>query len=126
MLEATTAREHATVDSAGRRFRDDVEPLTNYLVARGQRDWRSGADRLGFITTAVNRRIGTESLDFLRRSAYVAGMDFGHRFAGNVYNLSRIDRRFAHFRRHRGYPERAARVGALLPATRCAYEPIRS
>jgi hypothetical protein len=88
VLEATTARERATVDSAGLRFRDDVEPLTNYLVARGQRDWRSGADRLGFITTAVNRSIGTESLDFLRRSAYVAGLDFGPRFASNVYNLS--------------------------------------
>jgi hypothetical protein len=88
MLEATTAREYATVDSAGLRFRDDVEPLTNYFVARGQRDWRSGADRLGFIGTAVNRSIGSESLEFLRRSAYVGGVDFGHRFARNVYNLT--------------------------------------
>jgi hypothetical protein len=88
MLEATTARERATVDSMGFRFRDDVEPLTNYFVARGQRDWRGGADRLGFIGTAVNRRIDSESLDFLRRSAYVGGIDFGHRFAGNVYNLT--------------------------------------
>ncbi len=88
ILEATTSREYATVDSAGLRFRDDVEPLTNYLVARGQRDWRSGADRLGFIGTAVNRSITASALEFLRRSAYVGGMDFGHRFAGNVYNLS--------------------------------------
>ena len=88
VLQATTAREHATVDSAGRRFEDSVEPLTNYVVARGLRDWRSGADRLGFIATAVNRRIDNESLAFLRRSAYVGGVDFGHRFAGNVYNLT--------------------------------------
>jgi hypothetical protein len=88
VLQATTAREHATVDSAGRRFEDAVEPLTNYVVARGLRDWRGGADRLGFIATAVNRDIGSASLDFLRRSAYVGGLDFGHRFAGNVYNLT--------------------------------------
>jgi hypothetical protein len=88
MLEATTAREFATVDSARTRFSDEVEPLTNYLVARGQRDWRGGADRLGFIGTAVNRSIDAAALDFLRTSAYVGGVDFGHRFAGNAYNLT--------------------------------------
>lgn len=88
MLQATTAREQATIDSSGHRFEDTVEPLTNYLIARGLHDWRGGADRLGFIATAVNRRIDSPSLDFLRRSAYVGGVDFGHRFAGNVYNLT--------------------------------------
>jgi hypothetical protein len=88
LLEATTAREYATIDSVGHRFEDEVEPLTNYLVARGRRDWRGGADQLGFIGTAVNRRIDASSLSFLRSSAYVGGLDFGHRFAGNVYNLS--------------------------------------
>ncbi len=88
MLEATTAREFATVDSARTRFSDEVEPLTNYLVTRAQRDWRGGADRLGFIGTAVNRSIDATTLDFLRTSAYVGGIDFGHRFAGNAYNLT--------------------------------------
>jgi hypothetical protein len=88
VLQATTAHEYATVDSSGVRFKDEVEPLTNYFVARGQRDWRGGADRLGFIGTAVNRRIDAASLKFLRTSAYVGGFDFGHRFAGNTYNLT--------------------------------------
>jgi hypothetical protein len=88
VLEATTAHEYATVDSAGVRFKDEVEPLTNYFIARGQRDWRGGADRLGFIGTAVNRRIDATALNFLRTSAYVGGIDFGHRFAGNMYNLT--------------------------------------
>jgi hypothetical protein len=88
MLEATTARAFAAVDSSGQRFRDQVEPLTNYFVARGQRDWRGGADQLGFIATAVNRDINSPSLRFLRTSAYVGGIDFGHRFAGNVYSLT--------------------------------------
>ncbi|HEY9225941.1 MAG TPA: DUF5916 domain-containing protein, partial [Gemmatimonadaceae bacterium] len=87
-MQATTASAFATVDSSGTRFRDEVEPLTNYLIARGERDWRGGADRVGFITTAVNRDITSPSLAFLRSSAYVGGMDFGHRFANNVYNLT--------------------------------------
>jgi hypothetical protein len=88
VLEATTTSAFATIDSSGRRFRDQVEPLTNYLVARGQRDWRGGADQLGFISTAVNRDINSPALRFLRTSAYVGGVDFGHRFAGNVYSLT--------------------------------------
>jgi hypothetical protein len=89
ILEATTTSAFATVaDSVSHRFRDEVEPLTNYLVARARRDWRGGADQLGFIATAVNRDINTGALDFLRSSAYVGGVDFGHRFFGNVYNLT--------------------------------------
>jgi hypothetical protein len=88
VLEATTSSAFATVDSSGARFKDRVEPLTNYLITRGQRDWRSGADQLGFIATAVNRDIGNASLSFLRSSAYVGGVDFGHRFAGNAYNFT--------------------------------------
>jgi hypothetical protein len=63
MLDATTTSAFATVaDSVSHRFRDEVEPLTNYLVARARRDWRGGADQLGFITTAVNRDINTGAL----------------------------------------------------------------
>src|SRR6185503_14250677 len=88
VLEATTAHEFAEVDSSGRRFKDAVEPLTNYFVGRAQRNWRGGADQLGVIGTAVNRRIDATALNFLRSSAYVGGVDFGHRFAGNKYNLT--------------------------------------
>ena len=88
ILDATTSAAHAEIDSSGRRFRDEVEPLTNYFVGRVRRDWRGGADQLGFFTTAVNRAIDTPALDFLRTSAYVGGVDFGHRFAGNQYNLT--------------------------------------
>ena len=88
LLEAATAAEHAVVDSAGVRFRDQVEPFTNYFVTRGKRDFRGGSDQLGFMATAVNRRLDDARLDFLRRAAYAAGFDFGHRFGKNAYNLS--------------------------------------
>jgi hypothetical protein len=88
LLEALTAAEYAVVDSAGVRFRDQVEPFTNYLVARGKRDLRGGSDQLGFMVTAVNRKLDDTRLDFLRRGAYALGFDFGHRFGNNAYNLS--------------------------------------
>ncbi len=88
LLNAVTAREFATVDSAGTRFRDQVEPLTNYLVVRGRRDFGRGADQVGFILTAVNRDLSDPRLRFLRGSAYAGGIDFGHRFGKNRYNLT--------------------------------------
>lgn len=97
LLNATTAREYARVDSAGIRFRDNVEPLTNYFVARGRRDSKNGSNQVGFMLTAVNRDIQDPALEFLRRSAYAGGIDFGHRFDRNIYNfrgsigVSRID-----------------------------------
>jgi hypothetical protein len=84
-LDAVTAREYATVDLAGTRFRDQVEPLTNYGVLRARRDFRSGATTLGFTATSVNRRIDDARLDFLRTSAYAGGVDFHHRFPGNRF-----------------------------------------
>jgi len=88
LLDAITAREFAPVDSAGVRFRDEVEPLTNYLVARGKRDFTRGSNQMGFILTAVNRNIDDVRLNFLRASAYAGGVDFGHRFGHNRYNLT--------------------------------------
>ncbi|MEK6769055.1 MAG: DUF5916 domain-containing protein, partial [Gemmatimonadota bacterium] len=88
LLEAATAREFATVDSAGTRFQDEVEPFTNYLVARGKRDFHGGSTQIGFIATAVNRSIDDSRLDFLRTSAHAGGFDFGHRFSHNRYNFT--------------------------------------
>jgi hypothetical protein len=89
LLEAVTAREYATVrDAGGFRFRDQVEPLTNYGVFRAKRDFRGGGSTVGFIGTAVNRGIGDSRLDFLRSAAYAGGADFTHRFSQNRYRLS--------------------------------------
>jgi hypothetical protein len=88
LLEAVTAREYATVqDSLGNRFRDQVEPLTNYTVVRAKRDFGNGASTFGITGTAVNRRLDGSRLDFLRSAAYAGGLDFGHRFNRNRYSM---------------------------------------
>jgi hypothetical protein len=88
LLEAVTAREYATVDSAGVRFRDEVEPLTNYAVLRAKRDYNGGTRTLGFILTSVVRDLGEPRLRFLRSTAWAGGMDFSSRFARNRYSVS--------------------------------------
>ncbi len=86
-IEAVTAREYGTVDSAGIRFRDEVEPLTNYAVVRGKREYGRGAGYLGFTGTAVNRRLDGARLEGLRSAAYAAGLDLGHRFHRGRYSF---------------------------------------
>ena len=78
LLNAVTDRETARIQSQAIRGVDTVEPFTNYLVLRMQRDFgRAGA---GFMATAVARRLDTPGmLDSLASRAYVLGGD-GHWF----------------------------------------------
>lgn len=76
VLQAVTAREWATTDSAGVRFRDVVEPLTSYTTVRMLREFDRGARALGLIGTAVVRDLTQEGLaPSFTRSALTLGMD---------------------------------------------------
>lgn len=81
-LQAVTDREHAAyVLSDGTDGRAMVEPLTNFLVGRAQRNFRSGQSNVGVIATTVHRKLETSALEgLLRSSAYVGGLDFAHEF----------------------------------------------
>lgn len=88
-LHAITAEERARIaPGAGGRTEQTVEPLTNYAVARVQRDFRSGRSALGVIATGVRRDDDVARELGLRSAAYSGGVDFRHRFAGNNYELS--------------------------------------
>ena len=87
LLEAVTSREFARVDSAGTRFRDEVEPATNYAAFRAKREYGGGSTTLGITATAVNRRLDDARLDFLRTAAYTGGVDFGRRLDHNRYSF---------------------------------------
>jgi hypothetical protein len=74
LLDAVTGREQARWFAAGERGYQQVEPLTNYFVARVFKD----ADRVGFggLLTAVNRDLQDPRLqDQLVQGAYVGGVD---------------------------------------------------
>jgi hypothetical protein len=75
MLNAVTDRETARTVAGAVRGRAAVEPLTDYVVLRMQREIgrRAGA---GFLATAVSRRLNTAALrDALSSAAVVFGGD---------------------------------------------------
>ena len=90
LMEAVTNREVVPwVDSAGQRFTSELEPQSNYLVARVRKDLREGQSMVGGIFTAAHRDLGDSLLALrLRSSAYVAGLDFGHLFANRSWDVS--------------------------------------
>ena len=81
LIEAVTGQEHATLQGAGAsdgRFL--LEPRTNYLVGRLQKDLFKGNSNIGVLGTAVNRASSG--------TAYAGGVDwslFAHR---NTYQAS--------------------------------------
>jgi hypothetical protein len=85
ILESVTEREMATVDNNGQKRRELVEPLTNYFVARAQKDFNGANTVFGVIFTGVNREKGLS--DFLHRNAYSGGLDFLHYWKNRAYYI---------------------------------------
>ncbi len=84
LLESVTGEMYAEIDNGGARRKELVEPLTNYLVGRVQKDFNNRNSYLGGIFTATNRRL-EPSLEFLRKSAYTGGIDFRHNWKNRNY-----------------------------------------
>lgn len=89
LLEAMTEHETAVVmDAAGRRRNVVVEPFTNYLAGRVERDYDAGRTSIGGLVTAVNRRLDeTTRTSFLRSAAYAAGIDFRTESASRMWSV---------------------------------------
>jgi len=100
VLEAVTAEEKATIDSAGVRRQEVVEPLTNYFVGRLQKDFREGNTVVGGMVTSTNRRLPYDYLNFLNRAAYTAGFDLQHFWDNKSYMLD-VKVVGSHIRGHR-------------------------
>lgn len=90
IVQAVTAREEGRwVDSSANQHLTEVEPLTNFLLARVKRDLREGQSNLGGIVTAVHRQLSDSSLSQrLRSSAYVSGLDFAHSFSRRTWEVN--------------------------------------
>ncbi|WP_108807928.1 DUF5916 domain-containing protein [Aquimarina spinulae] len=108
VLESVTSREIAKIeDENGNKREAIVEPLTNYMVGRVQKDFNQRNSFIGGIITATNRNLGDtfdideddpntdetsevagtreNNLNLLRKSAYTAGLDFRHNWRDRKY-----------------------------------------
>jgi hypothetical protein len=88
VLESLTQLEYAEIDSLGDRRKEQIEPLTNYFVARAQKDINKGNTIIGAIITSTNRQIKDQQLDWLHDEAYTGGVDFVHNWKKRTYYVS--------------------------------------
>lgn len=88
ILESVTAEEKAEIDREGETSYESVEPLTNYIVGRVQKDFREGQTIIGGMFTSTNRKIENANLEFLHSDAYTGGVNFSHDIKERKYNIS--------------------------------------
>jgi len=88
-MEALTSRESATLLTwDDETVREPVEPLTNYLLGRVEKEFRDGRSAFGTIMTAVNRKNTADNLSFLWDEGYTGGFDLRHRWAEDRYQIT--------------------------------------
>lgn len=87
LLESITGKMFAEIEAPdGSRRKELVEPLTNYLVGRVQKDFNQRNTFLGGIFTATNRNL-PDNMQFLRKAAYSGGLDFKHNWKDRNYYI---------------------------------------
>jgi hypothetical protein len=89
-IDAMTAEEKAEVDTVGGRMYQTVEPLTNYMVGRIQKDFKEGNTIVGGIFTSTNRDLDKNLSDIMHKAAYTGGADFTQYFKDKswMFNLN--------------------------------------
>lgn len=89
LFESITQKEEAEIDSANYKYNQEVEPFTNYLVARVQKDFNNSNTRFGIMATATNRNLDDPKLaDEMVKEAYTGGFDFTHQWKDKKYYLT--------------------------------------
>ncbi len=75
-VSAVTERSFATLKYEGKKFEQQIEPLTHYGVFRARREFSEGRHAMGMIVTSVNRDLGNKDLrSSLVNQAYTFGVD---------------------------------------------------
>ncbi len=87
VIDAVTAAEYADLSFSGLTRQEPVEPATNYLGLRFQKDYHHGDTVVGGIITAVNRNLKGDELDFLHSAAYAGGFDINHTWKNRTYSI---------------------------------------
>lgn len=90
VLESVTKEVKAEIDNSGNRSDQIIEPLTNYALARLQKDFNEGNTIIGAAVTNTIRNLDNTDLTWLHKNATTAGIDFQQRFNDKNYmfNLS--------------------------------------
>lgn len=88
IIEALTADTKATIDNNGEEYKETIEPLTNYTLARVQKDFNKGNTILGGAVTSAIRKLDGTNMDYLHGNATTGGVDFTQYFKERNYMLN--------------------------------------
>ncbi|MEW5846368.1 MAG: DUF5916 domain-containing protein [Bacteroidota bacterium] len=88
LLESVTGNAYANIDSAGYRYHQMVEPLTNYTVATAKQEYNSGNTIVSGMATSTNRSLTGILKDEYHRNALSAGIDLVHMWANKKYMVA--------------------------------------
>jgi hypothetical protein len=88
IIENIANEEIAEIDTEGERHEEVVEPYTNYLLGRIQKDINKGNTIIGGMFTTTHRRLKDTGLDNLNSNALTGGVDFRQYFLNKKYYLS--------------------------------------
>jgi hypothetical protein len=88
IIESLVNREMADLSLNGEMTSLEVEPMTNYLVGRLQKDIGKGQTIVGGMLTATNRFTDAEQLSYLPTNAYTGGLDMIQFFQQKKYFVS--------------------------------------
>jgi hypothetical protein len=90
LLEAITGREEAHfVDLDNVSDKVEIEPMSNYLIARIRRDSESGRTRIGAVVSMLHRDLSDDALERrLHSAAYATGVDLVHEWADGTWRFS--------------------------------------
>lgn len=85
VMHSLTNTEYGTLNTLGSDQKFTAEPLTNYVVARVQKDFNQSNTVLGGIFTSTNRFIKSTDVDFMNRNAFTGGLDLLHYWKNKKY-----------------------------------------
>ena len=85
IIESITRNEIARTTTNNIESEQNIEPLTNYFVARVQKDFDNGNTVVGGEVTSVNRKIEDDNLKFLPENAFSGGLDFAQYWKERSY-----------------------------------------
>jgi len=88
IMEALTADTKATIDQSGVEHKETIEPLTNYSLARVQKDFNKGNSIIGGAVTSIIRSLDGTNMKYLHKNATSGGVDFTQYFNERNYSLS--------------------------------------
>ncbi|NJM16304.1 MAG: carbohydrate binding family 9 domain-containing protein, partial [Bacteroidales bacterium] len=92
IIESVTDKEKALIYNQAaldnKERNEPVEPLTNYTVARAEKEIDKGNTKVGGMFTSTNRKLESDNLDFLHKNAYTGGVNFTQFFFNKNYYVA--------------------------------------